>query len=146
LNELATAGFCEVLQKPIGANVLLTAIRRLAAETGSVGTTASARWDEAQALAAVGGNAESARALRNMFLAELPGQVQCVRTAFAVGDHATVRDQLHRLKASCGFVGAGGLLFAVNRLSAEMTAANFHEFLQIANLQLLSEPPTPGAS
>jgi len=106
LNALSDAGFVDVLQKPIAATALLSAIRnRVGVDcNGPVESNmpaSSSVWDESQALAAVGGKIESARALRELFLGELPGQVDSVRSAFAASDHAAVRDQLHRLKASC---------------------------------------------
>ena len=106
----------------------------------------SSVWDESQALAAVGGKIESARALRELFLGELPGQVDSVRSAFAASDHAAVRDQLHRLKASCGFVGAHRLLSAVSRLSVGMDPASLQDFLDSAALQHQSAAITPGAA
>jgi HPt (histidine-containing phosphotransfer) domain-containing protein len=112
-----------VLQKPITTVELLVAVRRYSNATGPTARSMPAIWDESRALSAVGGKAESARALRNLFLEELPGQVASVRAAFAASDHATIRHHLHRLKASCGFVGADRLLLAVNKLSADMDVA-----------------------
>jgi DNA-binding response OmpR family regulator len=142
LDELSAAGFREVLQKPIAANVLIAAIHRLAAGMHSnelPNSLSPVLWDEAQALAAVGGRPESALALRKLFLDELPGQVASIRTAFVASDHAEVRHHLHRLKASCGFVGASRLLVTVNRLSDDMTASSFQDFMDIAARQIESE-------
>jgi len=143
---LSEAGFVDVLQKPITAAALLAATRRHVHSVVTPTPSPEGRlWDETQALAAVGGKIESARALRRLFLDELPGQVECVRSAYAAADSATVRDQLHRLKASCGFVGASGLLAAVNRLSSAMDDASFRDFLEHATLQLRASEVTAGA-
>jgi CheY-like chemotaxis protein len=144
---LSEAGFIDVLQKPITATALLAVARRLVHSVAAPAPSSAGRlWDEAQALAAVGVKIESAHALRRLFLDELPGQIECVRSAYAASDSATVRDQLHRLKASCGFVGAGGLLAAVNRLSTTMDDDSFRDFLDHATLQLRPSEVTAGAA
>ena len=147
LLALSEAGFVDVLQKPITAAALLAAIRgHLPPAAAAAASPTSCTWDDAQALAAVGGRVESARALRRMFLDELPGQIECVQMAFAASDAATVRDQLHRLKASCGFVGAQGLLAAVNRFSTSMDDASLQDFLDHAARQLHALDVTAGAA
>ena len=69
-------------------------------------------WDDAAAAQALGGNMDNVAALRALFLGELPMQVRAVRE----GGSAARREHLHRLRASCGFVGAGRLQDAVARL------------------------------
>ena len=49
-------------------------------------------------------------------LQELPGQRVRIAAAVAACDEAGVRGELHRLVASCGFVGAARLAQAVHRL------------------------------
>jgi DNA-binding response OmpR family regulator len=141
LEALASAGFIDVLQKPIAAPALVAAMRKrlnlAMAESEPIPTTAIL-WDETRALAAVGGRSESARALRELFLGELPAQMEQIRSAFSAHDHAEVRAQLHRLKASCGFVGAAGLLAAANRLSERMDQPSLKDFLDGAARQLQS--------
>lgn len=66
------------------------------------------------------GNARTRRAtLRAMFHAELPVQRASVEHALATGDIASACDVLHRLCASCGFVGAAALGAAVRSLQAD---------------------------
>jgi DNA-binding response OmpR family regulator len=140
LESLANAGFVDVLQKPIAGQALIAAVRKrlnFVAEAEAIPTVAIL-WDETRALAAVGGRSESARALRELFLGELPAQVEQIRAAFSASDHAEVRAQLHRLKASCGFVGAAGLLGAVGRLSERMDQPSLRDFLDLAARQLRS--------
>jgi CheY-like chemotaxis protein len=142
LAALSRAGFVDVLPKPIAASSLLASTSR---HLGIQAAPASSLWNEQRALTAVGGKAESARALRELFLAELPAQVESVRHAFATADHATVRDHLHRMKASCGFVGADRLLLAVNRLATDMDSPSLQEFVDRACRQIESASITAGA-
>jgi len=133
---LARAGFAEVLLKPITIDTLAAALRRqLGSESRSIadasiftaataiGSAASAGneppvWDHAQASLALGGNLAAVRALRALFLAELPAQAQAIAGAIARQDSDAVRAELHRLKAGCGFVGSARLLVAVRALDA----------------------------
>ncbi len=120
---LAQAGFLTTLIKPFAAVQLREAI---AAALGPIAATASAAapgpaasvWDDAGALAAMNGSQEHVIILRELFLTELPAQRDAVLAALARGDAAAARDTLHRLKASCGFVGASSLKEAVERLDA----------------------------
>jgi HPt (histidine-containing phosphotransfer) domain-containing protein len=51
--------------------------------------------------------------LRALFFKELPSERQQALEAFGHGDAERLRAVLHRLKASCGFVGAARLRQAV---------------------------------
>ena len=66
-------------------------------------------WDEARALAAIGGSRASLQALRKLFLDELPTLHQQVIDARAADDVQSMQAVLHKLKAGCGFVGAARL-------------------------------------
>ena len=120
LDPLIVAGFAEVLVKPVDAQVWLGAIRRaLGLVVGEGGPRARELpgnkqpvWDDAAAAQALGGNMDNVAALRTLFLGELPMQVRAVRE----GGGAAQREHLHRLRASCGFVGAGRLQDAVAKL------------------------------
>ncbi|MEO7478885.1 MAG: response regulator [Lysobacteraceae bacterium] len=117
LDGLRAAGFVEVLQKPLTIAALHAAVRR--AINGSAQQSSGEPtqvWDDAQALAALGGNVAAMHAMRTLFAAELPGQAETIARAITHGDADTVRAQLHRLKASCGFVGSLRLLEAVRGL------------------------------
>jgi DNA-binding response OmpR family regulator len=120
-DALCAGGFSEVLQKPIGVATLQANLRRILA--GTSGPSAKVdhgklpAWDEAQALAAVGGNRATLAALRQLFVAELPAQQGRIRDAHGRGDAEAIRAELHKLKASCAFVGASRLLQAVQALS-----------------------------
>jgi HPt (histidine-containing phosphotransfer) domain-containing protein len=56
------------------------------------------------------------QALRGLFVAELPAQAATIARAIAAHDPVAVRAELHRLKASCGFVGSARLLSTVRAL------------------------------
>lgn len=114
LARLRDAGFAEVLGKPITAQQLRDALcRHLPA------LAAHSPWDDAAARAALGGDLASVVALRRLFLDELAAQGPRLRALLDRGDTAAAREQLHRLKASCGFVGARALLAAVRDLSLD---------------------------
>lgn len=116
--QLMTAGFAEVLGKPLGVAELLRAVRRhLPTPPADMPTCGKLPvWDDNAALAALGGEQSNVQALRGLFLGELPGQRQRISAACTNGDASKVRDELHRLVASCGFVGAPRLGQAVRAL------------------------------
>ncbi len=76
-------------------------------------------WDEAAALAALNGQQHHLNALRELFLSELPGTRDAVDSALRLDDETTLRNHLHRLQASCGFVGAARLARAVRELKGD---------------------------
>lgn len=120
-SRLLEAGFREVLRKPMSAAELHAALR----------TQLQPCWDDAVALAALGGNPDHVAALRALLRQELPGQRQRIDEAARSRDAAAVSAELHRLAASCGFVGAAQLGEAVRRLRADP--------LQPARLQALQD-------
>lgn len=119
-DALLAAGFAEVVVKPVTAAQWQAAVRRHlrnavdAAPAQTVGTAADVPllWDDAAAATALGGNLAHVSALRQLFLAELPSQLDALRH----GDAGTRQAQLHRLRASCAFVGAARLAAAVRQL------------------------------
>ncbi len=131
---LAQAGFLSTLTKPFAAIELREAI------AAALGTSMSDSaqpapsgseplvWDDESALAAMNGSQEHVTILRELFLSELPAQRDGVLRALRRGDVDAARDTLHRLKASCGFVGALRLKSAVESLDAapdDTAAADF---------------------
>lgn len=122
--RLRDAGFSETLVKPLSREQLLQAVRRaLVNSPGHTAPTAPGDapgeredWDEITALAALNGQRNHLNALRELFLAELPGVRDAVAQAVQQHDVRTLQGQLHRLQASCGFVGAARLGRAVRQL------------------------------
>ena len=119
-DELLAAGFVEVLRKPLAMADLTLALRRHLPNAISTPATLAdlPRWDDAASLSALGGQRANVDALRGLFLEELPGQRHRIAQACMAGSEAGVRDELHRLVASCGFVGAARLGQAVRQLQA----------------------------
>jgi DNA-binding response OmpR family regulator len=111
---LRAAGFARVLCKPVSGDDLRALVRDAWREAWSQAVV----WDDAAALPALAGRDDALAALRELFLRDLPGQIESVRAALARGDFAAARAELHRLKAGCGFVGARRLLEAVATLHA----------------------------
>ncbi|WP_313146147.1 response regulator [Stenotrophomonas sp.] len=121
--RLREAGFNDTLVKPLGRDQLLKAVRRALVNSPAGATPPSAAielvvedWDETAALAALNGQRNHLIALRELFLAELPGVRDAVEQAVDQHDASSLRNQLHRLQASCGFVGAARLARAVRQL------------------------------
>lgn len=109
-NALRAAGFRTALNKPVDGGLLRDTVRECLALPA---------WDDRAALAALAGNAEAMRQLRRLFLEELPEQVRQVRACLEADDTAAARAILHRLKGSCGFVGAVALGQAARALHDE---------------------------
>ena len=84
---------------------------------------AAPAWDDGAALAALP-DMDAVRALRALFLAELPDQCRRVRAACGDGDAAAARAVLHRLKSGCAYVGATALLEAVRAVADDPADAD----------------------
>ena len=149
LAALREAGFREVLVKPMPATTLQLAVRDalgarvreapLAANTH----VAADAWDDAAALAALNGEQAHVDALRKLFLDELPDTRDGVRDAARAGDVERLRAALHRLRASCGFVGAARMAATVEELQAAPDSEYaLARFLQAAQ-DTVSSAPVP---
>jgi CheY-like chemotaxis protein/HPt (histidine-containing phosphotransfer) domain-containing protein len=122
LDALCAGGFIEVLPKPVPVVLLQATVRRLLGHpaVGSLRVSEPGKlptWDEARALAAIGGNREALLALRGLFLSELPGARERVEAALEAGDTAAACAELHKLQAGAGFVGAARLSRAIRALA-----------------------------
>ncbi len=124
LDALIDAGFEEVLLKPLSVAQLQGAIRRLC-KIGSPIEADCARqdapmhcgklpvWDDDAALRAMNGHRAHVDAMRGLFAEELPQVAMRVSAALTNRDTTALRNELHKLQASCGFVGAARLGAAV---------------------------------
>ena len=147
LDALRAAGFDEVIVKPVGAHRLQAMVRRHLWSEDASGVASCARprcdgappWDDAAALAVLNGNTANMAALRGLFLAELPRQRESVVHAALAGDGATMREHLHRLRASCGFTGAARLAQAAAALSAAVGCADALDGFEAAVEATLAE-------
>lgn len=119
--SLVAAGFAQVLVKPLPASGLQMAVRRA---LGSPAAAASGirdpppppelpLWDDEAAARAMNFNGAHLEALRALFLGELPQARETVLAAANARDPEAMSAALHRLQASCGFVGAARLRAAV---------------------------------
>ena len=106
------AGATACWSKPIS-------VTELRAELTSLSAVSSEVWDDAAASARLGGNPAQLFALREMLLAELPTQLQRAEIAWLNKDTARVREELHRLRAACGFCGAERLAAAIAAWSGQ---------------------------
>ena len=125
LAALREAGFDGVLRKPMGLSALRTAIRialRTPRTTATVATAVAesvAPWSIGNATVPRIDAAARRTMLRALFHAELPVQRVAVEQALAAGDVASAAGVLHRMCASCGFVGAAALGAAVRALQSD---------------------------
>ena len=138
--RLLAVGFIGVLHKPLGVGDLLEALRQhLPAAVVAARTCGKLpNWDDATALVALGGQQLHVDALRGLFLQELPGQRDRIIAATQAGDAAGVRGELHRLVASCGFVGAARLARAVHAMQQTPLEVMTLQQLQFAIEDLLA--------
>ncbi|MDE2406729.1 MAG: response regulator [Xanthomonadaceae bacterium] len=134
---LQAAGFLDVLQKPMSVLHLHAALRQHLQQPAP----SPPIWNDAGAQAAVGGNRSHVAQLRSLFLQELPGQRNRIGAATARQDVVAVRAELHRLTASCGFVGADALAQAVQALRAAPLEPAAKAALDAAIADLLMVPP-----
>jgi CheY-like chemotaxis protein/HPt (histidine-containing phosphotransfer) domain-containing protein len=127
-DALIGAGFAEVLRKPVGLAQLQAAVRQALGGGKTIEAAAhgashddddcadSQIWDDAVALRALNGNAALVDTMRGLFLGELPSVRMRIADALSQADADAVRAELHKLQASCGFVGASRVLAAVMAL------------------------------
>ena len=144
--RLLAGGFREVLVKPLPASAVQSAVRH------ALGLDASARpglrtsgdappaWDDAAAIAALNGNRSHVETLRTLFLAELPQTRERILAAGRAGHREAVSADLHKLRASCGFVGAAQLAVAVQALQSRPDDADALANFDRAARGLLARP------
>lgn len=145
LDALIDGGFEEVLSKPLSVVQLQGAVRRYCSDTrvDADATTLEEPplrcgkqpvWDDDAALRALNGNRAYVDTMRGLFAQELPLVSTRMSAALANRDTAALRSELHKLQASCGFVGAARLGAASRDLqetpSAENLIAQFEGALQ----------------
>ena len=119
-DALIAAGFVAVLPKPISIADLGDALRRYDRIDGDDGNVF---FDEARALAVVGGDPAVVKALRRLLLDELnrvPGEMAMMSRQ--LNSNQQLDERLHTLAASAGFCGAVELENAVRDLQAAQQA------------------------
>ena len=152
LDALLDAGFADVLRKPLTVAQCQAAVRRMLGDTTTASSSAHATiigdmpptWDDAAALRALNGHAGHVAAMRDLFLAELPSARTRVADAYMRSDVDAMRAELHKLLASCGFVGAARVLAAVMALrEAPMSREALARFEDAVEGTLPAEMHTP---
>ncbi|WP_082578345.1 response regulator [Lysobacter sp. Root690] len=140
-NRLIASGFSDVLVKPLPAAAVRCAIRRLLGlpEHDAPASSAAASqeeapiWDDDIAARALNGNRVHIATLRGLFTQELPNARRSICAAAQIGNLEALRGELHKLRASCGFVGAARLAQAVQALQAQPdSSALLQRFDQVA--------------
>jgi len=125
--QLLAIGVQQALVKPLTIAVLHSAIARLL-EDDQNALAPLPIWDHEMALTALGHNEHILASLKEMFRHELPVMIAQIEQAFINNDYADIHAVLHKLKASCGFLGAQQLLDLCSRLDAEINQANLLAF------------------
>lgn len=151
LDALIAAGFAEALVKPMPAATLHAALRRVLGITpGHAPAVASAHvegdlplWDDEAAALALNGNRLHVETLRELFVQELSKSVYAITTAAERGDLDSVRSDLHRLRASCGFVGAQRLAAAVQALQEDPASSLRLDALEQVAQETLAQAKAP---
>ena len=135
-SQLRGEGFADVLVKPLGRQALLDAVQA-ALPAASRASDNLPTWDEQRALSALNGQQSHIKALRDLFMGELPSVRNAISQAMANDDAGQLRQQLHRLQASCGFVGAARLGAAAAQLQQQPDNPGARNRLNQAIQQLL---------
>jgi len=144
LQRLRAAGFDAALSKPLPAAEWQAAVHALLSTQAQPASTPVAEpplWNDAAALAVLGGSADTLNALRTLFFAELPQQIQILERASAADVRADLHATLHRLSASCGFVGAARLAAAIRHWRSAPAAIT--TLIAVARDTLASRPTAP---
>ena len=147
LQALVAAGFVEVLLKPLSISALQSSVRALLGDHSRTVAPLCGKlpvWDHARALASIGGSDTALHALRQLFLDELPSMRQQLRVAQGHGDAQLLRALLHKLTASCGFVGAARLSGIVEELKCaplDVTAMDRFDFAATDALEWPRDQP-----
>ena len=153
LDALIAGGFAQVLVKPLATAALQAATRDA---LGVIGGTARAidteprthlLWDDEAAALALNGNRAHIATLRGLFLHELPRLREQIARDATSGDLESVRTSLHKLRASCGFVGAARLGAAARALHDQADSqAMLGGFEAAAQETLAAFPPAQDTS
>jgi DNA-binding response OmpR family regulator len=128
-SALALIGIRDILAKPMSVQQLHAAITAILAQSAQ--PSEIQLWNAAQAERALGNNPLILVNLKQLFARELEQMRAEISHAFEQQSHQQIHQSLHKLKASCGFLGADRLLKACEQLDADIGQATFSEFLQV---------------
>ncbi|WP_254200512.1 response regulator [Lysobacter sp. MMG2] len=153
LDALVSAGFAEALVKPMPAATVQAALRRVLGLTPNLAPAIATAyidgdlplWDDDAAALALNGNRVHVETLRELFVQELSKSVYAITTAAERGDLDSVRSDLHRLRASCGFVGAQRLAAAVQALQQDPASSVLLDTLERVAQETLAQAKSAAA-
>jgi CheY-like chemotaxis protein len=144
--QLLAAGFLEVLVKPLSAAEVMAAVRRVFGTGDACAPSAVTRtddeplWDDRGALDALLGDRSQLQALRGLFVVELRSMRVAIAAAVDASDVTALAPILHRLRASCAFVGAARLCAATEALVSGDPTLHWPRFDAIAGETLATAP------
>jgi DNA-binding NtrC family response regulator len=133
IERLRKLGIHDVLAKPMSITALNQRVSHLL-ESNS--TQQSVIWDTQKALQALGHNEQILTSLKQMFSVELPIMMSLIQQAFDKQQAEQIHEILHKLKASCGFLGANRLLQECSHLDADISEQNINRFMDVAKQTL----------
>lgn len=149
-DALITAGFLEVLIKPLPAAAVNNAVQRALGLGDSITHPSMDEvvdtpplWDDEAAASALNGNRMHIATLRGLFVQELPQLRERISVAAQSGNLECVRASLHKLCASCGFVGASRLGAATRALHQQADSPSLLTRFDQAAQDTLTELPSP---
>jgi len=102
-----------------------------------------ALWNDEIALTALNGQQDHVDALRELFLDELPQVHGSIIHALQAHDMDALSSVVHKLRASCGFVGASRLLVAASQLTSQSAGSDALSCFdsEVARLLLTRDKP-----
>lgn len=115
--RLRKAGFEVVLLKPLDGAALRNTVRELGVSGTGPGADPGPALDDEAGLRA-SGSVQALAALRGLFAREL--EALATEWGSLQDDARALAGRLHRLRAACGFCGAGTLQSAAEKLSAAL--------------------------
>ncbi|GAB3346126.1 response regulator [Marilutibacter aestuarii] len=149
-DALLAAGFRKVLCKPLAGAELRAAVhcalglrepRPPAHASPAAAATHAPLWDDDAALRALNGNHAHVAQLRGLFVAELEDTGAALMAHWRDDDLECLEAGLHRLRASCGFVGAVRLGAAVAAWQAAPREVEPRSSFERALRDTLAQPP-----
>lgn len=152
VDALLAAGFVDVLVKPLPAAEVQGAVQRALglARVDDLCLVATSEmghplWDEEAAALALNGSRAHIGTLRSLFLGELLRQRGCIDAAVRSENFDELRGTLHKLRASCGFVGATRLGEAARALQQRPGSRALYQRFSAVIADTLAAAPAAGS-
>lgn len=133
--RLTAIGFDTILPKPMSLDILHHTVRQIL-DLKLAANNENIFWDDQKGLSALGNNGDSLKILKNLFKAELPQMLLQINLELANNNHQKIEGILHKLKASCGFLGANRLLAECYSFESNISNDSLAEFTAVAQQTL----------